>query len=151
STPTTSSCEYTRNASLLNARWVSCAAAPLVDAATTAVGCRAITSVAKLGPDSATTGRPGSSSRTTSVMTTSDPRSMPFVATTSVASAGTACGAPLSTVRSTCDGVTYTTSSARPVASPNEQVARTDGLMTAPGRKRGLAWRAFTASTTSRS
>ena len=58
------------------------AARIVVDAATTAVGCRAATSAAKLGPESATTGVPGSSlARRRRVISASVSRSMPLVAT----------------------------------------------------------------------
>ena len=46
-----------------------------------AVGCRATTSAAKLGPESATTGGPAAPAPTTSLMSASVSRSIPFVAT----------------------------------------------------------------------
>ncbi len=123
----------------------------LADAATTAVGCPAATSAAKLGPDSATTGRPFSSCSATSVMSASVSRSIPFVATTIVASAPTPASDARATPRSTCDGVTNSTSSLPRAAAAASFVAATDACSGTPRRKRVFSWRLLTLSTTSAS
>ncbi len=149
STPMTSSFVYTRKLGELSARCTRVAASGRSEAATTAVGWPCATSRAKSGPDSATTGTPGSSSRRTSVITLRLPRSIPFVATTATASGPTAACPSRTTSRSTCDGATYTTTADPATASACRVVATTAGWRIAPGRKRGLSCVRLTWSTTS--
>src|SRR5205085_713744 len=95
----------------LNARWADFATDSSDAARTTAVGWQRATSTAKLGPDRATTGAPGISAATTSVIRAYVPDSIPLLATTDIASGGTWLAALDATRRSTVDGVAKTTSS----------------------------------------
>ena len=119
-------------------------------ASVTAVGRPRATSPAKLGPDS-TAGRAcGMVSARTSVISFSDPCSIPLAQRTMRRPSRT-CGAKaLSVARKCWAGATASTTSL-PARSAKSPVARIAGSRSTPGRKLVFSWLVFTAATTSAS
>ena len=135
STPITSSLPYRRRYGLRNSAWTSSVAGASADAASTAVGSCCATSIAKLGPDSTTTGRPApASSATTSDMRSSVSVSSPFAALTSTTPDGICGAAARTTPRQPCDGIARTITSAPATASAARASTSTPGGSVTSGR-----------------
>ena len=147
STPTTSSCVYTRKRSDENARLHDRGELRSADAARPRRRARRPRS--RSWAESATASCSGSSVSTTSVIIASVSRSIPLLATTIVASSGTASAWLRSRSRSTCDGGTYVTTSASRTAARRSSVARRPAWSGAPARNRSLRWRSLIDATTS--